>query len=111
MAIVNCPSCNKTISDKANACPHCNMDFSSLSAEDIERKASYERYKKLQRLQNQSMLAILLFVIGAYFTFMGNFDSSVMDRVLYNGALGLTTVGFIWYGINRVRIALAKRKR
>ncbi|MEM0910456.1 MAG: hypothetical protein AAGJ37_05740 [Pseudomonadota bacterium] len=111
MAIISCPSCNKAISDKTKECPHCGMSFENQSAEDIERKANYELYKKRLKLQNQSMLAILLFVIGAYFTFMGDFGNSLTDRILQNGALGLTAIGFVWYGVNRVRLALAKRKK
>lgn len=87
------------------------MNFENQTAEDIERKANYELYKKRLRIQNQSMLAILLFVIGAYFTFMGNFGSSLTDRILQNGALALTAIGFVWYGVNRVRLVLVKRKK
>jgi len=111
VAIVNCPSCSKPISDKARECPHCGMNFENQSAEDIQRKANYELYKKRLKIQNQSMLAILLFVIGAYFTFMGDFGTSVTDRILQNGALLLTAIGFVWYGVNRVRLVLAKRKK
>jgi hypothetical protein len=31
MALVNCPECNKQISDKANACPNCGYPIQSIS--------------------------------------------------------------------------------
>ncbi len=110
MAITNCPACNKPISDKAKSCSHCHYDFNDQSAEDIRRQVSLKRYKNLQKLQNQSMVAILLFIIGCYFVFLGDFPSSKQGLMMYNISIVVTSVGFIWYAINRVRITLAKRK-
>ena len=110
MAITNCPSCNKSISDKAKSCSHCHYEFGDSSAEDIQRKLSLQRYKKRQKIQNQSMLSILLFVIGCYFVFLGDFPAGEKGIMMYNAALAVTTIGFIWYVVNRVRIALVKRK-
>jgi hypothetical protein len=110
MAITSCPACSKPISDKVKTCPHCNLAFGDSSAEDIQRKLSHQRYQKLHRLQNQSMLAILIFIVGAYFVFMGDYENNEKGILMYNIALGVTTLGFIWYAINRVRITLAKRK-
>ncbi|GLR69717.1 hypothetical protein [Agaribacter marinus] len=110
MAITSCPSCSKPISDKAKQCQHCNLNFGDASAEDIQRKANFEKYKNLQKLQNQSMMAIVLFLIGAYFTFLGDFENSDSGMMMFNASVAVTTIGFIWYGVNRARIALAKRK-
>lgn len=109
MAIISCPACQKPISDKANSCSHCQYEFGNASVEDIERKLSLQRYKKLQKLQNQSMLAILLFIVGCYFVFLGNFPDGDNGRMWFNVAVAVTTIGFIWYVVNRARIALAKR--
>ncbi len=109
MAIISCPACSKPISDKAKSCSHCKYEFGSASAEDIQRKLSLKRYKKLQKLQNQSMLAILLFIVGCYFVFLGDFPNNENGLLMYNASIFVTTLGFIWYAINRVRITLAKR--
>jgi hypothetical protein len=84
--------------------------FGNATAEDLARKASHERFKKLQRIQNQSMLAMLIFIVGIYFIFLGDFPNSETGIKMYNAAIGVTSLGFIWYAINRVRITLAKRK-
>lgn len=110
MAIVNCPSCGKPISDKAKVCSHCNFDFANQDPEYVQRKANLAKFNQLQKLQNQSMLAILLFVIGAYFAFLGEFPDDDTGMLMYNASVGVTALGFIWYAINRVRITLAKRK-
>jgi uncharacterized membrane protein YvbJ len=109
MAITNCPACSKPISDKVKTCPHCQLALGNTSAEDIERKLSHERYRKLHRLQNHSMIAILIFIVGAYFVFMGNFPNTEEGILMYNIAVTVAALGFIWYAINRVRITLAKR--
>lgn len=109
MAIISCPACTKPISDKAKSCSHCQYEFGTASAEDIERKLSLQRYSKLQKLQNQSMLAILLFIVGCYFVFLGEFSHDETGLMMYNASIATSTIGFIWYAINRVRIALLKR--
>lgn len=35
MALINCPECNKEISDKAGACPHCGFPLTKPVAFDI----------------------------------------------------------------------------
>lgn len=32
MALINCPECNKQISDKANSCPHCGYPINNFSS-------------------------------------------------------------------------------
>lgn len=110
MAITNCPACSKPISDKVKTCPHCNLEFGEASAEDIQRKLSLKRYQKVQKIQTQSMLAMLVFIVGVYFVFMGEYEDNAAGVLKYNIALGVTTLGFVWYAVNRVRITLAKRK-
>ncbi len=98
------------MSDKAKECPNCHLNFENASPEDIQRKASLAKFKQLQSLQNQSMLAILLFIIGAYFVFLGDFPDTETGLMMYNAAVGVTAIAFLWYAVNRVRITLTKRK-
>ena len=64
MALIDCPSCNKKISDKAQSCQHCSFSLGTADAEDIARKQSLNKYLKNQKIQTQSMIAMLLFVAG-----------------------------------------------
>lgn len=109
MAIINCPACNKTISDKAESCSHCGYEFNGQSAEDIQRDITRRKNKRLHSLQNQSMLAILVFLAGCYFVFMGNLPAGENGILMYNAAVLAAAVGFVWYAVNRVRIMLVKR--
>lgn len=107
MAITACPSCSKPISDKAKSCSHCGFNIGSASAEDIERKAKLSHYKVMQKLQNQSMLAILLFIMGFGFIYWGG---SEPGDIQYNLSIATAIIGFVWYAVNRVRLVLVKRK-
>lgn len=107
MAITACPSCSKSISDKAKSCSHCGFNIGSATAEDIERKAKFARYQQMQKLQNQSMIAILMFIAGFGFVYWGG---SEPGEIQYNLSIAASVLGFAWYAVNRVRIVLAKRK-
>lgn len=107
MAIIACPSCDKPISDKASQCQHCDFALGSATPDDLERKAQMKRFKQQQKLQNQSMLAILLFISGFGMMYWGG---ALPGDTQHNIAILMAVVGFVWYGINRVRIVLAKRK-
>ncbi|MCF2946670.1 hypothetical protein L0668_00995 [Paraglaciecola aquimarina] len=106
MALVDCPSCNKKISDKAKSCQHCDFDLGDASPEDIARKQSLNLYLKKQRVQNQSMVAMLLFVGGFGFMYWGGVAA---DDVQYKLAVGVSIIGFVWYLVNRVRLVFLKR--
>ena len=107
MAITACPSCAKPISDKAKLCSHCEFNIGSATAEDLERKAKFAHYTAMQKLQNQSMIAILLFITGFGFIYWGG---SEPGEIQYNLSIAAAVVGFVWYAINRVRLVLGKRK-
>lgn len=106
MALIDCPSCSKKISDKAQSCQHCDFNLGTADTEDIARKQSLNRYLKNQKIQTQSMIAMLLFVTGFGFMYWGGAEPGGLQ---HNLAIGLSIVGFIWYIVNRVRLILLKR--
>jgi hypothetical protein len=106
MALINCPSCRKKISDKAQSCQHCDFALGTVNAEDIERKKNLNIYFKNQRIQTQSMIAMLLFVAGFGFMYWGAAEPGGLQ---HNLAIGITVVGFVWYIVNRVRLIILKR--
>ncbi len=107
MAIINCPACNKKISDRATSCPHCGYSMQG-SKEDISRKRSHNRYMKMQSINNQSMLAMLLFVIGFGY---GYWEDVQPPDVEYYIAMTCSGIGFLWYLVNRVRMIIVKKSK
>ena len=106
MALTDCPSCNKKISDKSEECPHCQFRVGDASAEDVLRKQRLQRYKKKQSIQNQSLLAVLLFVAGFGFMYWGG---TKPGDIQHNLAILAAVAGFMWYVVNRVRLVIIKR--
>ena len=106
MALVDCPACGKKVSDKASSCQHCNFAIGEASVEDIARKNSLKSYLKKQRIQNQSMLAMLLFVSGFGFMYWGG---ATQEDLQFKLAFAVAAIGFIWYIVNRVRLIFLKK--
>jgi len=113
MAIINCPSCKKRISDKAKTCSHCNVNIQSgtraeeLTEEQLDSKAKLARMKKLYSLQMQAMAALILFLLGILlWYFLGNFSLTEVSHFI---ELGLVVIGGIWYLLTRVRLIIFKK--
>ena len=106
MALVDCPSCSKKISDKTQSCQYCGLSLGKVDAEDIARKKNLNMYLKNQNIQTQSMVAMLLFVAGFGFMYWGEAEPGGLQ---HNLAIGLALIGFVWYIVNRVRLILLKR--
>lgn len=106
MALTDCPACDKKISDKSKTCPHCDFAVGNVTEEDRVRKQQLKKFKKLHSIQNQSMLAMLLFVGGFGFMYWGGAQPGDMQ---HNLAIMTSVVGFVWYLVNRVRVVMIKR--
>lgn len=106
MALTNCPSCNKKISDKAKSCQHCGFGVGEASAEDLLRKKNFLKFQKSQSIQTQSMIAMLMFIAGFGFMYWGGVQR---EDIQFTIAVACSVIGFCWYIVNRVRMILLKR--
>lgn len=106
MALIDCPSCGKKISDKAPSCQYCEFEIGQANPDDIARKNALKKYLKRQSVQNQSMLAMLLFVGGFGFMYWGGVTQ---EDIQFKLAFAVSVIGFIWYIVNRVRLLFLKK--
>ncbi|GAA6183204.1 MULTISPECIES: hypothetical protein [Aliiglaciecola] len=106
MALIDCPSCNKKISDKADTCSHCDFPVGDASAEDLLRKKNLNKFKKQHSIQNQSLLAMLMFVAGFGFMYWGGAQPGDLQHTM---AIAVSVTGFVWYVVNRIRLIFIKR--
>lgn len=106
MALIDCPSCGKKISDKAQSCQHCDFAIGQASVEDFARKNALKKYLQRQSIQNQSMLAMLLFVGGFGFMYWGDVTQ---EDIQFKLAFAVAASGFVWYIVNRVRLVFIKK--
>ena len=112
MAIINCPSCNQKISDKAKACPNCHYDFvkkstsEGLTEEQLASKKHLAHIKKKYSLQMQAMTGIIFVLLGASLWYFGGRGFSSVSDML---KLALLAFGSIWYLVTRVRLIFFKK--
>lgn len=106
MAVINCPSCKKKISNKAKSCSYCQVDLTDLNAEKLLSISSATLAEKSQSLMNHSFIAMLLFCGGFLFLYWDNAQPGTWQYATATASVGL---GFIFYLITRVRILLLKK--
>lgn len=107
MAVINCPSCKKKISDKAAKCNHCDIDLSSLDSDKISSLNRVSLIHKTQRLMNYSFIAMLLFCGGFLFMY---WDNVLPGTWQHNTAMASAVIGFIMYIVIRVMLLFTKHK-
>lgn len=106
MAIIQCPSCNKSVSDKVLHCPHCHTPIAGTSLDDIERHKNLRKFNRVQNIQTQSMIAMLMFIGGFGVMFWAETDASELKQTL---ATATAVIGFCWYIVNRIRLIFIKK--
>ena len=58
MALIECPECNKEVSDRAISCPHCGFPIA-----DIQKTESQHTVKVNNKIYDISKLKIMYFVL------------------------------------------------
>jgi len=107
MAVIDCPSCKKKISDKAKTCSHCDMPIAGVDQEKLAFIKKTNAIKKQQNLMTHSFIAMLLFCGGFLFFYLKDAQPGTVE---YFASIGSTALGFILYLTTRVRLLLLKRK-
>lgn len=79
-----------------------------MTKEDEQRKKKHNRYLKIQSVNNQSLVAMLLFVIGFGYMYWEGIRPTETE---YYIAMTVSGIGFVWYIVNRVRMVILKKSR
>lgn len=108
MAIIHCPKCAKSISDKHPQCPHCQSNVAELNAEQVQQLQREQRIKKQQMFMNHSFLALILFLGGFFCLYFLQPQEKTLQWYAYTSAIG---IGCIWYLINRIILVTLKKKK
>lgn len=104
MALIECPSCKKRISNKAKQCSSCKADLTG----NTQSMKVISDIKRGNQLLNHSMLCMTLFIAGVVIWFWGGEPAEGMRSYI---AGAFFVLGFVGYLITRVRIVLHKRKK
>ncbi len=106
MAIVQCPYCGKNVSSKSAECPHCGANLAAMSEQDLQRLNRDRRHAKGMRLQNEAMMAIVLFLSSFVYYYFWQPEVDSWQMMMTYAVMGL---GFIWYIVTKARIVMFKR--
>jgi len=107
MAVINCPSCQKKISDKAKNCSHCQVDINSVDPEQLDSLRKVTVINKSQKIMTWSFIAMLLFCGGFLFFYWYEVQPGTWQ---YTASMTSAIVGFAIYIVTRIQLLLLKRK-
>ncbi|MCF2903152.1 hypothetical protein L1264_07270 [Pseudoalteromonas sp. APAL1] len=108
MAIISCPQCAKSISDKHKQCPHCECQVTDLSNEQLQQMQKETRIRRQQKFMNQSFLALILFLGGFFCYYFMHPETESIEWYAYSTAMA---VGFVWYIVCRIYLVVLKKKK
>lgn len=99
MALINCPKCGKTVSDKAKTCPHCGFSISSstssTSKENLLKKAN------VVSNSTKKIIWIILILGGVLLTWYGAYELSdtyyMRDETIWSLVGGIILVSISSY--------------
>jgi hypothetical protein len=104
MALIECPSCSKRISNKATECQGCGSQLSG----DTEVLSTISHIKRSNQLVNQGLLSMTLFIAGVVVWFWGGETAQGVRSYIGGGCFVL---GFAGYLVTRLQIVMHKRKK
>ena len=107
MAVINCPSCQKKISDKTKNWSHCRVDLSSADPEQLASLRKVDIINKSQKIMTLSFIAMLLFCGGFLFFYWYEVQPGTWQ---YTASLTSAVAGFGIYIITRIQLILLKSK-
>jgi hypothetical protein len=108
MAIIDCPNCQKKVSDKASECSHCQLDLKKLDSDKLQHLNKVTKIHKQQSLMNHSFIAMLLFCGGFLVLYWRDAMPNSLEYVL---SVGASVIGFILYIVTRIRLLFLKNNK
>jgi len=97
MAIINCPGCGQRVSDKAKACPHCQLPPGEASEQDLQRLVLRRWRKRMYRAQNIAYLGMAALIGGGVWWWLGASPGGIAPMP----AVALIAVGVLAYAGGR----------
>jgi len=109
MALINCPECNKEISDKAPACPGCGspiavagpIQAAAKETEDSGAPQVQTIQETSKQLKSQMVMSLLVFGAGVVFWISVEKTPGGNEGTL---PMIVTAAGIVWYLATRYRI-------
>ena len=107
MAIVNCPYCDKKVSDKSAACTHCGGVLGEMTPDQLDRLQRDRKIAHGRSLNNHAMMSLVIFLGSFAWYYYKQPESDSLEMWGVNAAM---FIGCGWYLLTKARIVLSKRK-
>ena len=107
MALINCPSCNKTISSISPLCPHCGFQRGEVNEEQLQefRRRSLRDHIYHLKMASYAVMTLFLAAFGWYW-----WESREFQQQPSTGPLALLAVGALAYLVIRYLLFRARRR-
>jgi len=105
MAIISCPSCDKSISSRTKVCTYCGFQRSEAAEEELKESRRRQLRDRIYHLKMVSYLALTL-LAAAFGWYM--VDSSGFQHRASIGPYILFTLGAAFYLVIRVYLFMSK---
>jgi FtsH-binding integral membrane protein len=115
MSLINCPSCQNKISDKATSCPNCHFSFRE-NEDEIDRLKiiNYRKYRnKMYQFKMLSFVAIAIALAGVIpmlWNYAKAVDYGFNANIINHWGIYLVMAGFALYVIIRILMVTTKNK-
>lgn len=104
MALISCPECSNTVSDKAEKCPHCGVAISRSFEVDAIGTALTTTQLTSKRLKLHSIISLIAAAVG-FIWMISHSESPDSDPPLtLIASLSLFLLGLAWWGVTKIRI-------
>ncbi len=101
MAIIACPECGSSVSDKAPTCPQCGCPIAQTREQTAIGTPVTTTQNTSKALKSQSIAALVLTVGGCSVAMTGTPGSGESAATLGAAAM---VIGLVWYVVTRIRI-------
>lgn len=95
MALINCPSCGKKVSSKAESCNHCHISLTDNSPERNSVLAKRRQNQRIMMVGNLSLVTLLMFLAGAFIVFYLQPDKDDILNTLGLAGLSIGSIGYM----------------
>jgi len=109
MALIKCPECRKSVSDRAAACPECGYPITIAHAKKpdapgLDDVQTVEQTSK--RLKLITLVAMFLMLVGLLITMQGCPSAMEADAGIEGSRVGpvMAFIGLLIYIVNKIRI-------
>ncbi|MFK8012355.1 MAG: hypothetical protein AB8B80_09960 [Marinicellaceae bacterium] len=114
MSLVKCPACQKQISNKSSACPHCHYSLNQ-SKDDLQRQKviNFRLYReKMYRIKMLTFTAMAIAIVGLVpmlWAYAQAIDYGFNANILNHWGLYFVIAGFVMYVGLRVKMFVTKK--